>query len=205
MKWLLLFIGMILSAYEVNIVKVNGDTVYFDKYVKRGVSGLVLCPYENQNIICACVISDGKKGYLRVYDSLKNNAFVLPYVLPKKNDKVLLAKDYNRILIIAPNQTEYIKVLQKYQNQTVIHPDNFAVFLDEYPTRSDFVNFAKKMNIGRYIFVLDKIYEVDAKSLYVLKSYGKNEYKYNAPFFTTYNLSNTLQNPIAYYKNLIRN
>ena len=206
MRWLVFAVfAVLLNGYEVTITSVNSDIVTLDKYVKKGVSGVVLCPFEGKKIICARAVTFGKKAKLSVYDNLKNEAFALPIVLPKKGDKILLAKDYDRILIIAPNQLEYLKIKEKYKKATIISPDNFAEFLEDKPRRENFINFAKKMDIGRFIFVLDKIYEVDANSFYVVKKYGKNSAKYNEIFFTTYPKFDIKDNNmIIYYKNMIK-
>ena len=198
--FLFIIAAILLNAYEVNIISVKQNTVKIDKYVKKGVSGVVLCPYEDKKIICARAVCFGKRAILRVYDELKNDAFALPLVTPKKGDKIILAKNYDRILIIAPNQIEYLKAKAKYKNATLISPDIFATFLEKAPTKEDFINFAKKMNIGRIIFVLDKVYEVDAYSFYAIKSYGKNSVKYTNAFFTTF--PNHLK--IANYKSYIK-
>jgi hypothetical protein len=197
--------GVLLNAYSVTITGVNSDTVTLDKYVKNGVSGVVLCPYGGREIICARAVCHGKKAKLLVYKDLKNNAFALPVVLPEKGDKILLAKNYDRILIIAPNQLEYLKMKEKYKNATVISSDNFAAFLDGIPSRKDFINFADKLNIGRIIFVLDKIYEVDADSFYVIKEYGNVHAGYKEMFFTTYPKFDLKgKNIVAYYKSMIK-
>ncbi|WP_168175704.1 plasminogen-binding N-terminal domain-containing protein [Nautilia sp. PV-1] len=206
MRWFVFLIfAVLLNAYDVTITNVNSDVATLDKYVKKGVSGVVLCPYNGKNIICARAVCYGKKAKLLVYKELKNDAFALPVVLPKKGDKILLAKDYDRILIIAPNQLEYLKMKEKYKNATVISSDNFAAFLEGIPSRENFINFAKKLNIGRIIFVLDKIYEVDANSFYAVKKYGSINAKYKEIFFTTYPKFDIKgKNIIAYYKSLIK-
>jgi len=193
-----------LNAYEVNILSVNNNIASINKYVKKGITGLVICPYETQKIICARAISFGKKVELKVYDNLKNNAFAIPTLYPKKGDKIIFAKDYNRVLIIAPNQVEYLKVKENYKNNAIISPDILASFVDEIPTKEEFINFAKEMDIGRYVFVLDKIYEVDANSFYVIKKYGKNRAKYKESFFTNYKKKDIKKNLISYYKNLLK-
>ena len=109
--FLFVIAAILLNAYEVNILSVNQDTAVIEKYVKKGVSGVVLCPYEGKKIICARVVCFGKRAKLKIYDDLKKEAFALPLVVPKKGDKILLAKDYDRILIIAPNQLEYLKII----------------------------------------------------------------------------------------------
>ena len=61
------------------------------------------------------------------------------------------------------------------------------------------------MDIGRIVFVLDKIYEVDANSFYAIKKYGKNSAKYTEMFFTAFakeKIKN--KNLIAYYKHMIK-
>ena len=205
MKWILFFLLFLsLNAYEVKILDVNNDIATIDKYVKKGVSGVVVCNYEDKEIICARAISFGKKVKLKIYDNLKNEAFTLPIIHPKKGDKIILAKDYNRILVISPNQLEYLKVKEKYKNNIIISSDIFGAFVDDIPTKKEFINFAKEMDIGRYIFVLDKIYEVDANSFYVIKRYEKNTKKYKEVFFTNYKKENIKKDLINYYKMLLK-
>ncbi len=205
-RWIfLVFSFIVLQAYEVTITNLKNNIAFIDKNIKVGITGVVLCPYEDKKIICAKAVSYGKKVKLYNYDNLKNRAFALPVVLPKKGDKIIFAKDYNRVMIIAPNQISYLKLKEKYKNMTLISPDILAPFLDDVPTKKEFINFAKKMDIGRYIFVLDKIYEVDANSFYVIKKYGKNDAKYKEIFFTSYpKFSIKDKNMISYYKSLIK-
>ena len=206
MRWLYFVLAaVLLNGYEVTITGINGNIVSLDKYVKKGVSGVVLCPYENKKIICAKAVTFGKKAKLEIYDNLKNEAFALPVILPKKGDKIILAKNYNRIMIIAPNQYLYLKTKEKFKNAVIISPDIFANFLEEIPTKNEFINFAKKMDIGRYVFVLDRVYEVDADSFYAIKKYGKNTQKFKEIFFTTYpKFDINGKNMTAYYKSLIK-
>ena len=90
--FLLVIAAILLNAYEVNILNVNQDTAVIDNYVKKGVSGVVLCPYEGKRIICARAVCFGKRAKLKIYDNLKNEAFALPLVVPKKGDKILFSK-----------------------------------------------------------------------------------------------------------------
>ncbi len=203
--FVLIMFALVLNAYQVKILNVNKNMVTFDKYVKKGVNGYVLCPYEGKNIICAKVVSEGKRGRLSVYGNLKNDALALPVVLPEAGDNVVLAKDYDRILIIAPNQKEYLLTKSHYKNDTVISADVFASFLDDLPKKKEFIGFAKKMDIGKIVFVLDKVYEVDANSFYAIKKYGSNSVKYKEMFFTTYPKFDIKdKNITAYYKSLIK-
>ena len=204
----LLAVAAFSQGISVKILSMKGDKITINGNLKKGINGVVLCPYENNKIICARAESlGGNEAKLYVYKALKNDAFALPLVVPKKGDEVLFAKDYSRIMIIALNQTSYLKTKEKYSKNTIIPIDLFAVFLNDNPTKKDFINFAKKMNIGRYIFVLDKIYEVDALSMQVINSYSNNykNKKFKLPFFTYYRFYDIkIKNPINYYKNLIK-
>ena len=197
------------GGISVKIININKNKITINATLKKGINAIVLCPYKNNKIICARAVSlGGDEALLYTYRDLKNDAFALPLVFPKEGDEVIFAKDYSRIMIIAPNQTAYLKTKEKYfKNNTIIPVDDFAVFLSQEPTKQDFVNFAKKMNIGRFIFVLDKIYEVDALSLKVVNTY-KNTYKnkkFKLPFFTSYNdYDIKMKDPVDYYKNLIK-
>jgi len=199
-----LYAGMI-----ANIIYVNNDIINLNKNIKKGISGIVLCPYEKEEIICArCVSLGEKKAKLYVYKDLQNKAFALPVVLPKVGDKVIFGKNYKRIMIIAPNQEVYLKLKEKYQNSfTIIPVDVFAAFLDDIPIKKDFVKFAREMNIGLFVFALDRIYFVDSDSFYdfLTQNYTfKPNLKFKKPFYSSYNFDIKMKNPIEYYKNFIK-
>jgi len=206
---LILFLFVFSFSMETNIVNVKKDFIFVNQKVKKGTSGIVLCPYNNEKIICARCISLGdKKAKLYVYKNLKNPAFALPLVYPKKGDKVIFGKNYNRIVIIAPNQEIYLKLKEKYQNNFIIIPiDVFGAFLDDIPTKKDFISFARKMDIGFFVFALDKIYFVDGESFYMINSKNydfKVNLKFKKPFYSSYDYDVNLKNPIDYYKHLIK-
>jgi len=203
----ILFVAVLLNAsYISTITKVRGLTVGLDKYVQKGSSGVVLCPYEKENIICARAVSEGNYAKLYPYEDLKNEAFALPLVYPEKGDKVIFGKNYERIMIIAPNQAVYLKLKEKYKSLSIIPIDTFAAFLDDLPTREDFIDFAKKMDIGLYMFVLDKLYLVDSYSFAVLvKENLPFSFKnYKKPFYSSYKFDIKENNLINYYKKMLK-
>ena len=187
MRYFILLLATFLFAVEVKIdnVDLKNKEITLNKYVKKGVSGVVICNYLKTPIICARAVSFGKIAKLFVYDDLKNDAFARPVVLPKKNDEVVFAKDYSRIVIIAPNQEIYLKLKNLYKNNVIISPDVLAAFLDGEINQNNLREFAKEFNIGRYIIALDKVYEVDSFSFYIVgeKNFKINA-KYNKAFFT---------------------
>jgi hypothetical protein len=88
-------------------------------------------------------------------------------------------------MIIAPTQEEYLKIKERYKGNVIISPDVLAAFLGDEVKRDDFINFAKKMDLGRFIFVLkDGIYEVDAISFYLLNKKKFKGESFNKAFFT---------------------
>ena len=196
----------VLFAFDVKILSVEKNYAKIDSYIKKGISGDVICKYDNTPIICAKAVSYGNIVKFYPFDELKNDAFALPLVYPKAGDKIVLGKNYNRILIIADNQVHYLKVASLYKNATIISPDIFAPFIEDMPTKKDFQTFCKDFNIGRIIFVLDKIYEVDSFSFYAVKTRDagfKTDYK--KAFFTTYTKFNIKQkNILNYYKSLLK-
>jgi hypothetical protein len=193
-------------GFDVKIVEVQKDYAKIDNYVKKGISGYVICNYQDTPIICARAITYGNIVKFYPYENLKNDAFALPLVMPKVGDKIILGKDYDRILIIAPNQETYIKVKNMYKRFDVISSDVFAPFINDLPTKEDFRKFCDDFNIGRIIFVLDKIYEVDSFSFYkIYEKDFKTNAKYKKAFFTSYpSFDVTGENIEKYYKSLIK-
>ncbi|WP_457561709.1 plasminogen-binding N-terminal domain-containing protein [Caminibacter pacificus] len=201
-----LFLAIFAFAFDVKILSVNNDYAKIDSYIKKGISGDVICTYDKTPIICAKAVAFGNIVKFYNYTELKNDAFALPQVSPKPGDKIILGKNYRRILIIVPNQNAYIKTAQLYKGNTIISPDIFAPFIDEMPTREDFEKFCNDMNIGRIIFVLDKIYEVDSFSFYAIKKRDIDfKAKYDKAFFVTFpSFKITGKNIEQYYKSLIK-
>ncbi len=203
---LLIFLSLYAHQFSTKIISVSNNVITTEANLKKGISGIVLCPYEKQEIICARCVSAGKnKAVLYSYKKLKNTSFALPVVFPKKGDLAVFGKNYQRIAIIAPNQEIYLKLKQKFNHFTIIPVDTFGAFLDDIPTINNFINFAKKMDVGMYVFALDKLYIVDALTFY---TYAKEDYEksgnFKLPFYTSYNFDLTLKNPVKYYKSLIK-
>jgi len=205
LRFFILFIGVLLFAGEALIVKVNKNSALLDKKIQKGVSGYVICPYMEKEIICARAVAFGEEAKFYPYKVLKNDAFALPVVVPKSGDKIIFGKDYDRILIIAPNQDSYLRVKNMYKKSIVVSPDVLAAFMDdELPTKEELKKFAAEFNIGKYIFVLDNIYEVDSFSFYAIKKKPFEEVEYKLPFFNYAYSLKVNKNLIKYYKSLIK-
>ena len=203
---LLFTISLYAGGLVTQITNVSGNVITTEAHLKKGISGIVLCPYEKEEIICArCVSAGENKALLYSYKALKNDAFALPVVFPKKGDKVIFGKNYKRIMIIAPNLETYLKLKNRFKNFTIIPVDLLGAFLEDEPTKADFINFAKKMDIGMYIFALDKLYEVDALSFYAINEEDfEFKGKFKLPFYTSYPFDFDIKNPVSYYKSMIK-
>jgi len=205
--FILILFGVFLFSETTTIERVNKKIITLKSDIQKGKTGIVLCPYEGKNIICASCVSLGKnKAKLEIYDNLKNRAFALPVVYPKVNNEVIFGKNYNRIMIIAPNQITYLKLKEKFKNLTIVPVDTFAAFLDDLPEKKDFLDFAKKMDIGLYIFALDKLYIVDSNSFYVInkEDLKLDNKKFKLPFYSSYNFDIEEKNIISYYKKMLK-
>ena len=184
------FLGLFLAIklFAVGIVSVDKNIAKIDGDIEKGVSGVVVCPYNGNSIIAANAVSLGDgKVKLSNYDYLKNRAFALPIVPVTQKCEAVFKRNYNRILILAPTQKLYLKLKEEYKNSVIVPVDNFALFFEKDLTKKDILNFAKIMNVGRIIVAKKYLYEVDANSLQVVskKEYlgsDKNE------FFTNYGI-----------------
>jgi hypothetical protein len=199
--FLVLFLAVFsFAATKATLISTQGKEGVINKKITTGTSGVVLCPYMNKKIICARAVAFGNRVGFFDYAELKNDAFALPVVAPKKGDEIIFGKNYDRILIIAPNQAVYLKVKAMFPNKTVVSPDVMAAFLTDEPTKGFFINFAKKMDIGMYVFAIGrKVYEVDAFSFYAV---GEKKLSLSAPYkkaFFVY-FDNFFLKPVNYLK-----
>jgi len=205
MRFFVLFLAVFLFGFDAKILQVSGDGAKIDASLKKGISGYVICKYEDTPIICARAVAFGNYVKFYAYKELKNDAFALPIVYPKQGDKIIFGKNYDRIMIIAPNHEAYLKAAKMYQNNTIIPTDVFAPFIDDLPTKKDFRVFTRDFNIGRIIFVLDKLYEVDSFSFYAIKTKDIDfSAPYKSAFFVSYPKFISGKNIINYYKSLIK-
>jgi hypothetical protein len=207
-KWLSLVLGLIapLFAQQVTLTQVDGKLGEVDTILPKGMTGYLLCPFLNREIICGLAVSiGGNRVQFKVYDSLQNRAMALPVVIPKPGDKIIFQKDYRRVMVIAPDRQSYYNLVSQYREKgnVVVPSDLMAVFVeddDKVPTRQEFINFAKKLNIGRYIFLSDRgVEEIDALSLTPLRRVpwkGGGKVSYKVPFFTTYGDWEKIDEPI---------
>jgi hypothetical protein len=181
---------------ETQLLKVVGDRGVVEKPVPKGEVGILLCPYSKGEIICGYLEGvGGRQVQLFPYTPLKNEAMALPVVPPKPGDRALFGKDYNRVIVIAPDQRSYLQLVQLYRDRgNTIIPSDLIVTVgkverDQFPTPGQLRQVAESLNVGRYIFLgPDGVEEVDAFSLTPIgrAPFQLKASQYRVPFFTTY-------------------
>jgi len=211
-KYFLILVFINLFAFNPNpinteIIATNNKFAVIDKDIQKGKTGYVI--HNNSVIAKAISLGDRKVKYLPFY-ALKNSALATPKIMPKKYDNIIFGLYNKRALLIAPNQNEYIKTLQKHPNIEFISSDIFANYVNTAPTIKNFQNFCNDFKIGIIDFLLDKEYIVDCQSMYVLNTYKIKPKKYKKAFFTNYDkLKNGFfdskpNNWIKYYKSILK-
>ena len=94
---------------------------------------------------------------------------------PKAGDEVILGYNYQRGLLIAPNNSVYKKVTYFHKEREWIHPDVFAATLSRNghptPLREDFEETCRSYNIGVVAFMFDKsLITLDCQSFKVMEN-----------------------------------
>jgi len=146
------------------VQKVDGDRAYTQSYnFQVGESGYIIRWFDANHaaIVAATVVQkiDGDSAELvfKPYTGLKNSAFPTAELTPKVGDTVLIRSNYNRAVLIAPNQELYQQITDIYKNTIWIHPDIFASELvkngTNRPNRKDFRNFCNAYAVGVVYFI----------------------------------------------------
>ena len=209
-KFLLLFYITSLFAFDnsqidTKIIFKKHNIATVNKVITKGMTGYVI---HNKMMIAKAVSMGEQNITLMPLYSLKNSALASPKISPALGDKVIFGLYNSRGLIIAPNQTIYLKTQQQNPNINFLSSDIFANYFDSKPTKKDFQKFCIDFNVGLIYFILDKQYVVDCNSFSVLETSNANTAKYTKPFFANYKefhkslFSSVPKNWIQYYKSL---
>jgi hypothetical protein len=208
MKKILIFSLFVISLFafptetEYKIVSSSDKFANINENVVLGSSGIVV---QNGVIIALVEAIENKKLKYLPFSNLKNRALASPKLTPKKGDTIKMYHNYDKSLIIAPTQTNYLNIKSKLKE--VINSDLLVTMSNDIEklTQKDFQNFCKEYSIGVIYFNLDKDYVVDCNTFKVIETATNTlETKYEKPLFSSYKLNKTDTNYIEYYKNLIK-
>lgn len=182
----------------VGIDEAKKEAVINIDQVDLGVSGYVVHNIDANHTI---ILSNAKikefdantktaKVELSAFDML--DAKSLPYGKwsAAKGDDVVFAFNYNRAMLIAPNEDIYHKVT-KSSSVEWIHPDIFATHLSvsghPTPLKKDFSEFCQSTSVGIiFIYLEGRVFTLDANSFKILAiTDAKLEQKeLKLPFYT---------------------
>jgi hypothetical protein len=195
--------------------------------LKVGMSGFVVRHFDatHSSIIANARVTQISPSSNRAiiefsnYDGLRQNSLPSGTWSPKVADEVVIAYDYGRALLIAPNDDAYLALTASIPNIEWIHPDLYATYLSHegHPTPlvEDFRRFCTSGSIGLlFVQSAQTLFTLDCKNFTLLQStesVAQNQ-KAQTPFYTRVPKiraawwgegSSTLENYEPYYLELI--
>ncbi|HBM36560.1 MAG TPA: hypothetical protein DDZ71_09680 [Sulfuricurvum sp.] len=167
--------------------------------LREGMSGFIVRKFDatHSTIIANARVEQlnptNGRAILRLsdYDGLRQNSLPTGNWAPAPSDTAVLAHDYERALLIAPNDDSYDTITKSIAGIEWIHPDNYATYLsyEGHPTPlvEDFRRYCTANSIGLlYIQSAQNLFTLDCKSFTLLQSTPSmsNAAKEQTPFFT---------------------
>jgi hypothetical protein len=164
-----------------------------------GMSGFVIRKFDETH---STVIANAKveqinpannRAILKIseYDGIRQDSLPGGNWTPAASDIALLASDYDRALLIAPNDDAYYAITKSIPGVTWVHPDNFAAYLSNegHPTPliEDFHNYCTANSVGLlYIQSAQTLFTLDCKTFAVLQTAPSiaSKEKTALPFYT---------------------
>lgn len=164
--------------------------------LKVGESGIVTrVVNDNEFIIANALVSAIKDGsaVVEISDFNQMNEKYLPKSLGKvaQGDKITFRILYDKALLIAPNQSAYQAIVDKFGNIDFLHSDIFATYLAKegrnMPSIADFGSFCAKFDVGLVFVAGQKSLDIlNCQSFKILDStpWNLSDSSVIAPFFT---------------------
>jgi hypothetical protein len=166
---------------------------------QKGLSGVIVRHFDeahtaiiaNATVTAYDASSKNAELALTAYTGLQQNTLPYGEWVPQKGDQALIAPDYSRALLIAPDGIVYDRIRAAFRSVTWVHPDRFAAYLSRSghpsPTQEDFSGFCTDNAVGLlYIYLESSLFTLDCKSLNLLQvAHAPTVYeKISLPFFT---------------------
>jgi hypothetical protein len=201
--WLITFIACnVLNASSITTplieVEKNRATIIADN-LHKGMSGFIIRQFDATH---STIIADARVEQLNSangrailslspYSGLHQNSLPSGNWVPVSSDIAVLASDYERALLITPNEESYTTITKNISGIEWIHPDNYATFLsyEGHPTplAEDFKHYCTANSVGLlYIQSAQTLFSLDCKSFTLLQSVPSmgNTANEQTPFFT---------------------
>lgn len=151
--------------------------------LKVGMSGFIVRHFDGKHssIIANARVSahnaDTNRALIDIspYDGLRQNSLPSGNWKARANDEVVIAYDYERALLIAPNDDAYNALTKSIPNIEWVHPDTYATYLSHegHPTPlvEDFHQFCTANSVGLlYIQSADTLFTLDCKNFALLQT-----------------------------------
>lgn len=199
--FLLLTLAMLEASFiSTPVIEVQGNRASIEApQLQKGMSGFIVRHFDatHSSIIANARVSEttpsSNKALITFseFDGLRQNALPNGKWTPQANDEVIIAYDYGRALVIAPNEEIYNKVTKSIPNVDFVHPDLYATYLSHegHPTPlvSDFRRFCTAASVGLlYIQNAQTLFTLDCKNYTLLQMtpyYAVGE-ESQTPFYT---------------------
>ncbi len=167
--------------------------------LKVGMSGFIVRHFDathssiiaNARVIELNTASNRAVVEFSTYDGLRQNSLPSGTWNPKVADEVVIAYDYGRALLIAPNDDAYLALTASIPNIEWIHPDLYATYLSHkgHPTPQveDFRSFCTSTSIGLlFVQSAQTLFTLDCKNFALLQSVESltKDKKSQTPFYT---------------------
>ena len=199
--FLLITLGMLeASSISTPLLDVQGQQGSIEApELKVGMSGFVVRRFDatHSSIISNARVTQINPSSNRAlvefspYDGLRQNSLPSGTWTPKAADEVVIAYDYGRALLIAPNDDTYVAVTASIPNVEWVHPDLYATYLSHkgHPTPlvEDFRHFCTSASVGLlFIQSAETLFTLDCKNFALLQTVASHSTGKNSitPFYT---------------------
>jgi hypothetical protein len=188
------------SSITAPLLEIEGERATISaENLKEGMSGFIVRQFDDTHstIIANATLTQtntsGNRAILRIsgYTGLHQNALPGGNWKPKPSDRAILAYDYERALLITPDEESYDAISKSVSGIEWIHPDLYATFLSyeghQTPLVSDFNRYCTANSIGLlYIHSADHLFTLDCKSFTLLQTtpFAKVSSKEQTPFYS---------------------
>jgi len=197
----LILIHTALTAQQLILKSVSDDyttATAITPKIERGITAFIIKHYSPaySAIVARAVVLDYNDTTnistlaLSPFDTLQQDS--LPKIVDRaeSSDELLLAPDYMRAMLIAPNYDIYNKITSNITDTYWVHPDLLATYLSyqshSTPELSDFKELCEKYVIGLlYIYLSDTLYTLDCHTFTTLHTtkVGASYTDTDLPFF----------------------
>jgi len=167
--------------------------------LKVGMSGFVVRHFDatHSSIIANVRVTQVNPSSNRAlvefspYDGLHQNSLPSGTWTPKAADEVVIAYDYGRALLIAPNDDTYAALTASIPNIEWIHPDLYATYLSHQghptPLVEDFRHFCTAASVGLlFVQSAETLFTLDCKNFTLLQNHSSSSTSKDSmiPFYT---------------------